>query len=103
PSSAHHTELHSFPTRRSSDLFDINVRDVLRILRLHLPYITEYMEGDCVYCGRRGRRRPASIGKPLNLHFLAFEEAGHVVNRCPQDRKSTRLNSSHVKISYAVF
>src|SRR5690606_2520219 len=22
---------------------------------------------------------------------------------CPQDRKSTRLNSSHVKISYAVF
>src|SRR5690606_39293663 len=26
-----------------------------------------------------------------------------LVNRCAQDRKSTRLNSSHVKISYAVF
>src|SRR5436309_8767659 len=27
---------------------------------------------------------------------------GHVANEC-EDRKSTRLNSSHVKISYAVF
>src|SRR5690625_6522826 len=29
----------------------------------------------------------------------------HPANRCsnPQDRKSTRLNSSHVAISYAVF
>src|SRR5699024_11756179 len=25
------------------------------------------------------------------------------VHRCPRDRKSTRLNSSHVSISYAVF
>src|SRR5690606_42110072 len=27
----------------------------------------------------------------------------HVSDRCGLDRKSTRLNSSHVKISYAVF
>src|SRR5690606_41762632 len=27
----------------------------------------------------------------------------HAASRRPQDRKSTRLNSSHVKISYAVF
>src|SRR5690606_40292003 len=26
-----------------------------------------------------------------------------IVSSCSQDRKSTRLNSSHVKISYAVF
>src|SRR5690606_42080626 len=26
-----------------------------------------------------------------------------VLSRCQRDRKSTRLNSSHVKISYAVF
>src|SRR5690606_39758989 len=26
-----------------------------------------------------------------------------ILNEMPQDRKSTRLNSSHVKISYAVF
>src|SRR5690625_6795505 len=31
-----------------------------------------------------------------------LEAAGHII-RAPQDRKSTRLNSSHVAISYAVF
>src|SRR5690606_41697223 len=35
--------------------------------------------------------------KPVEVNF-AFELADQV-----QDRKSTRLNSSHVKISYAVF
>src|SRR2546430_7338507 len=33
--------------------------------------------------------------------MLAF--AAHAVSRCPRDRKSTRLNSSHSQISYAVF
>src|SRR3712207_7146442 len=28
---------------------------------------------------------------------------GGVEHQCPQDRKSTRLNSSHANISYAVF
>src|SRR5436309_10732911 len=32
---------------------------------------------------------------------LAEQAAGHIIVR--EDRKSTRLNSSHVKISYAVF
>src|SRR5690625_6559766 len=32
----------------------------------------------------------------------SYERADHHVG-CPQDRKSTRLNSSHVAISYAVF
>src|SRR5437773_5257027 len=27
----------------------------------------------------------------------------HAVPNCPEDRKSTRLNSSHITISYAVF
>src|SRR5690606_41943719 len=31
------------------------------------------------------------------------KEAEDVINRWNRDRKSTRLNSSHVKISYAVF
>src|SRR5690606_42099481 len=34
------------------------------------------------------------------LHDAAIEGTGDLVD---QDRKSTRLNSSHVKISYAVF
>src|SRR5438067_7090379 len=55
-----HQDLHSFPTRRSSDL--------------------------CI---------PGSLG------CLAFNDKGKEEGR--RDRKSTRLNSSHVSISYAVF
>src|SRR3712207_7595700 len=32
-----------------------------------------------------------------------FHRAGDLVLRCVKDRKSTRLNSSHANISYAVF
>src|SRR5690606_41828598 len=35
----------------------------------------------------------------VQRHRLAVEQVGHE----QRDRKSTRLNSSHVKISYAVF
>src|SRR5699024_12316002 len=75
--SSYHRHLHSFPTRRSSDL-------------------------------RRPRPRPpwwawraASSPRPAT---------GGTCTTCPSagpscsgDRKSTRLNSSHVSISYAVF
>src|SRR3712207_7096143 len=45
--------------------------------------------------GRPGRREPAAGARDLR------DAAGHDV---PQvDRKSTRLNSSHANISYAVF
>src|SRR4249920_1918968 len=52
-------------------------------------------------CSKRGRSRPiaSSIGDaswPCNRQPKAKSSAG-------RDRKSTRLNSSHVRISYAVF
>src|SRR5437870_13761674 len=47
--------------------------------------------------GRRGRRDPADLDHRL-LHGGATRAA-----RAGGDRKSTRLNSSHVAISYAVF
>src|SRR5436305_3428828 len=37
------------------------------------------------------RRRPPAVGLPSTSHVISV------------DRKSTRLNSSHVRISYAVF
>src|SRR5690606_41901660 len=77
--------LHSFPTRRSSDLFRFRA------------------------CRRT--RRPASLRglwtSPCGSSFTALP--GAWAGPCcglpptPPDRKSTRLNSSHVKISYAVF
>src|SRR6266480_6550338 len=39
----------------------------------------------------RGPLRPPALGR------------GHGPRRAPRDRKSTRLNSSHMSISYAVF
>src|SRR5690606_3305700 len=45
------------------------------------------------------------IGRAVDgLEVLLLDEAGEPVETlAPGDRKSTRLNSSHVKISYAVF
>src|SRR5690606_39293805 len=39
--------------------------------------------------------------KDIHGHFGQREQVFQII--FPQDRKSTRLNSSHVKISYAVF
>src|SRR5690242_21304088 len=88
--SAHHPALHSFPTRRSSDLFR--------------PVFGEGVREGCPCChvlhaaghrgdGRRaGQVRHVGGGPPECRPGLVLE-----------DRKSTRLNSSHMSISYAVF
>src|SRR5205814_8602552 len=72
--SVHLLDLHSFPTRRSSDLGRL-----LRISDKIVPF--EELHGD--------------IG---HVVFLSGVE-----NPDDVDRKSTRLNSSHLGISYAVF
>src|SRR5947207_10939716 len=68
-----HRDLHSFPTRRSSDL----QRRTLRRRRLGHRDVIQH--------------RPERV-QGQALEFQAAE-----------DRKSTRLNSSHTVISYAVF
>src|SRR5690606_41184500 len=80
---AHHPPLHSFPTRRSSDL-------PFRPVRLCHPHRRR---------GARLRRQvlPAAEGRQEDGHLHPLR-SGRLL-----DRKSTRLNSSHVKISYAVF
>src|SRR5256885_13350083 len=54
----------------------------------------------------RGRRREAQLRK-WNAHLRSPAEGVdgglHFPHRIPGDRKSTRLNSSHLVISYAVF
>src|SRR5437762_13544922 len=66
-SSGHHRDLHSFPTRRSSDL-----------------------SGNPRFIG--------SATAPVNIDQWTID-----INHTVSDRKSTRLNSSHRCISYAVF
>src|SRR2546427_5552846 len=43
--------------------------------------------------------RPAPAPRPA----IEVAQSQQGVSTCPQDRKSTRLNSSHSQISYAVF
>src|SRR5256885_12812924 len=58
---------------------------------------------------RVGKRAAQPVGQSpalVRLHPAAQPDSGtgdHDVRRVLQDRKSTRLNSSHLVISYAVF
>src|SRR5207253_9773622 len=77
---AHHRHLHSFPTRRSSEL------------------AAHPLAG----------ARTLGVEVEFNLRLAGARMRGLVDRVCEVDgrtvdRKSTRLNSSHVAISYAVF
>src|SRR5437773_9764116 len=50
-----------------------------------------------------GARRNPSMAPQHLLVALLEQEGGIVVPVLQRDRKSTRLNSSHITISYAVF
>src|SRR5207253_9485977 len=89
--------LHSFPTRRSSDLFaDAGAA----LLSLHDsgrlgPRWAWVLAGE----GPAASSLRRSLSPALRPHVHLV---GRVDERLLQDRKSTRLNSSHVAISYAV-
>src|SRR5438876_8392055 len=70
-----HRHLHSFPTRRSSDLAPIFAAAQIGV---------------------------ASSRPPSQYRCLPIRTGGNTIGN-EQDRKSTRLNSSHPSISYAVF
>src|SRR5690606_41322054 len=72
-SHVHHRGPHSFPTRRSSDLFALTIAASVLL---------------STFCA-------LTLTPALSALLLRHQNG--------QDRKSTRLNSSHVKISYAVF
>src|SRR5207248_10944614 len=85
-SSPDHRDLHSFPTRRSSDLESLGRRLLRAVARrdVVVHQLQEFL----------GERRPFQDRDLATIH-----EHG----RLGLDRKSTRLNSSHRTISYAVF
>src|SRR5690242_21595163 len=84
--------LHYFPTRRSSDLADADLAAVL------VDALERYADGGDA--GLAVVLAPVSVEVvPDVVADLAGDDA-HVAGR--RDRKSTRLNSSHMSISYAV-
>src|SRR5690606_42102851 len=94
--------LHSFPTRRSSDLQDLTV-----------AHYNAYKKIDQIInmVGVDPRFDLGLPSEPLSsvtwLGNIVMDQPNHLYNYSniahQTDRKSTRLNSSHVKISYAVF
>src|SRR5207253_9261594 len=95
--------LHSFPTRRSSDLGQFGVflqRLVRRAGRLWLGLaaiggVSRARENGNLFIRGKVDQRPLGRTKAI--------DAGDIrVAQEHEDRKSTRLNSSHVAISYAV-
>src|SRR5699024_11373645 len=90
PSHALHPHPHSFPTRRSSDL-----------RKPSLKGLTTPRASGISSEGRLIRRRRPSFSKLAP--WLTLRGPPTDGSRRVRDRKSTRLNSSHVSISYAVF
>src|SRR5699024_12731352 len=94
-----HARLHAlalppFPTRRSSDLDAISIDAAARVALITYPLMV-LLFGALYGC-------TVSPGQAL-CGVVSLQTAhGRRVGR-DRDRKSTRLNSSHVSISYAVF
>src|SRR5690606_41376445 len=95
-----HRDLHSFPTRRSSDL------DADQGLDHTLPFGDE--TGQRKWLRVLGTRELQEGGQ--TRIYGTLQDVTKIQNVTQEllvvnakDRKSTRLNSSHVKISYAVF
>src|SRR5690606_40925830 len=90
-----HPDLHSFPTRRSSDLDADGAAQTGTGKGRPTPTRKER---------EAARKRPlvsdnrAEARRQARAQMQAERERARL-----GDRKSTRLNSSHVKISYAVF
>src|SRR5690606_42034094 len=93
PSTAH-PSLHSFPTRRSSDLDRRRRQHCIPGNPAHAP---------CGHVVCLLRLVVIGLCERIGSEDLVPPGALLVVGPAGGDRKSTRLNSSHVKISYAVF
>src|SRR5690606_41780711 len=92
--------LSSFPTRRSSDL-----KDTLRTLGALRPFVGGVF-GVATFFALKSGVVALDVGDSKSSYFyILFGFVAGFSERLAQDidRKSTRLNSSHVKISYAVF
>src|SRR5690606_41824868 len=98
-----HRSLHSFPTRRSSDLVALNTALYTSGIYLSVPknkvvskpiQIVHIATGDQEF-----------FAQTRNLYILEANAEAEIIesfitldNTASKDRKSTRLNSSHVKI-----
>src|SRR5690606_41834576 len=97
--SGHHRVLHSFPTRRSSDLGRLRRQAPEGSGRRECEAEEAAGRPDAGSGGTEGASVKKMVGPAAKREAVAHLQAVMGLS----DRKSTRLNSSHVKISYAVF
>src|SRR5690606_40443689 len=95
-----HRDLHSFPTRRSSDLegryiWQPSLAQGQPDTLLGRPIVTSNFMPEI------GPGASSLVFGDFSYYWIV-DRRGRYMQRLG-DRKSTRLNSSHVKISYAVF
>src|SRR5206468_10568348 len=96
-------DLHSFPTRRSSDLRELVLAEAIGTLP-RAPRQAEtagsgHASSSCPALTPAGLARAPDGGPARHAHPVALSGLAAPL----ADRKSTRLNSSHDQISYAVF
>src|SRR5690606_41021650 len=101
-SQAAHAVLPSFPTRRSSDLAPRVLPELYRHVLVTLTDERPVKAFGAFGELGEGGLQDIALFELLDL-LLVDLLVGEGRRQEPRDRKSTRLNSSHVKISYAVF
>src|SRR5205814_8683175 len=100
PSFARRPALHSFPTRRSSDLdlFEADIGEATVVTLFLFETLNRRLLPKLL--------RELEPGTRIVAHRYGFGGdwlPDKTVQAGARDRKSTRLNSSHLGISYAVF
>src|SRR5690606_39949499 len=96
-------DLHSFPTRRSSDLIMAGIKNSFTYTfegESNLLRLNELNQGGILISAHLGNWEIAGfLLKRINMsiNIVMFEEEHEKIKEYLGDRKSTRLNSSHVK------
>src|SRR5207253_9472920 len=99
----HHPYLHSFPTRRSSDLpLDLVEEPAEDLVVDDVPTLAAVELGG-VHAAERVPDLHGDPGLDQAAARVGDDDRVRPLRPVVRDRKSTRLNSSHVAISYAVF
>src|SRR5699024_12559503 len=95
-----HSSLLRSSSRCSSPLSRLSSSICITNTTTAAPYTLSLHDALPIFCPRFGNDHPRrnSVGCLVSSSF-----SGYSCFCCWQDRKSTRLNSSHVSISYAVF
>src|SRR5690606_41938580 len=88
----------------TTEIYTLSLHDALPISsKVALGDTVQFLDGTNINVTRNGNDLTIGTAANLTADSLTINNGGPVLGSTGIDRKSTRLNSSHVKISYAVF